>query len=234
MLHAADIASRAPRPHRSSRLMRSTFQKPPSGMDTIAVGRSVRVALLLLGLSAGWNSFVLPARAASVNVGIAATGAPAADSGASPTNTSTFAISRASANKNDGDATVTFSISGTADNGADYSLRLPDGSLLLAGATSGTVIIPNGRAGAVITVEPVDDTFPEDVESVTLTLTSADLGYLIAPSPNDSSTVTIADNDTTVSINATVADAAEAGSVPGIFTVSLTDNLGIPIAPSFP
>ena len=57
---------------------------------------------------------------------------------------------------------------------------------------------------------------------------------MIAASPNNAATVTIADNDTTVSISATIANAAESGLVPGIFTVSRTDSLGIPITPSFP
>ncbi len=96
------------------------------------------------------------------------------------------------------------------------------------------MIILNGNTTAVITVEPLDDTVPEDTESVILTLTSADLGYVIAASPNNAATVTIADNDTTVSISATIANAAESGLVPGIFTVSRTDSLGIPITPSFP
>ena len=214
--------------------MKLTFQKSPTRISAFSAVRAFQFALLLMVLSFGWNSIAPQALAATASVSIAATDAAAAESGALPTDTGTFTISRPNGNKNEGDATATFSISGTADNGTDYSLRLPDGSLILAGATSGTLIIPNGSASAVITVEPLDDTFPEDVESVSLTLTSVDLGYLIAPSPNDSATVTIADNDTTVSINATVADAAEAGSVPGIFTVSRTDNLGIPIAPSFP
>src|SRR5437867_4078376 len=214
--------------------MRSTFKKPLARMNSPTVGRSLRFAFLLLGLSAAWNSVVLPVRAATVSVSIAATDANASESGVSPTNTGAFTLSRPANAKNDGDATVNFSISGTADNGTDYGLRLPDGSLILAGATSGTVIIPNGSVSAVITVEPLDDTVPEDDESVTLTLTSVNLGYVIAPSPDDSATVTIADNDTTVSISATVADAAESGLVPGIFTVSRTDSLGIPIAPGFP
>ena len=214
--------------------MKSIFQNSPPRIIAFSAVRAFQFAVLMMVLSFGWNSIMPQALAATASVSIAATDAVAAESGALPTDTGTFTISRPNGNKNDGDATVTFSISGTADNGTDYSLRLPDGSLILAGATSGTLIIPNGSASAVITVEPLDDTFPEDFESVTLTLTSVDLGYLIAPSPNDSATVTIADNDTTVSINATVADAAEAGSVPGLFTVSRTDNLGIPIAPSFP
>src|SRR5439155_7781545 len=45
---------------------------------------------------------------------------------------------------------------------------------------------------------------------------------------------TIADNDTTVAISATVANAAESGLIPGIFTVTRTDSLGIPAAPGFP
>src|SRR5881275_2824785 len=127
-----------------------------------------RMTVLLVVLSFGWNAIVPQALAAPVIVSIAASDAAAAESGASPTNTGTFTISRPNSNKNEGDATVTFSIAGTADNGTDYGLRLPDGSIILAGATSGTVIIPNGGLSAVIGVEPLDDIVPEDVESVTL------------------------------------------------------------------
>src|SRR2546421_2130914 len=135
--------------------------------------RKFRFALLLIILSFGWNAIVPQALAGPGVVSIAASDAAAAESGATPTNTGTFTISRPNGNKNDGDATVTFSILGTADNGADYGLRLPDGSLILAGATSGTVIIPNGGVSAVIGVEPLEDIVPEDVESVMLTLTGA-------------------------------------------------------------
>ncbi|TMP96835.1 MAG: hypothetical protein E6L09_14405 [Verrucomicrobia bacterium] len=211
----------------------STHRRRPAA-DALPSRWSAPFTLLVFGLCLCGNSIVPQALAATASVSIAATDATAAESGASPTNTGAFTISRPNTNKNDGDATVNFSISGTADNGTDYNLRLPNGSLILAGATSGTVTIPNGSASAVITVEPLDDTVPEDVESVILTLTNVDLGYLIAASPNDAATVTITDNDTTVSINATVANAAESGLVPGVFVVSRTDSLGIPIAPAFP
>ena len=197
-------------------------------------GHRYKFALLFLGLFMAWDSVVLPVRAATASVSIAASDAAAAESGVSPANTGSFTVSRPVNSKNDGNATIDFSISGTADNGIDYLLRLPTGALIPTGATSGTVIIPDGDTSAVITVEPVDDSIPEDVESVTLRLTGVNLGYLIAPSPNDAATVTISDNDTTVSISATVADAAESGLVPGILTVSRTDSMGLPIALSFP
>src|SRR5437773_3041737 len=214
--------------------MKLIFQNSPPRISAFSAVRAFQFALLLMVLSFGWNSIVPQALAATASVSIAATDSAAAESGATPTDTGTFAVSRPITAKNDGDATVDFSISGTAGNGTDYGLRLPDGSLIAAGATSGTVVILNGSATAVITVEPLDDTVPEDVESVTLTLTSVNLGYVIASSPNNAATVTIADNDTTVSIDATVANTAEGGLVPGIFTVTRTDSLGIPIAPSFP
>src|SRR5213592_2650441 len=94
--------------------------------------RRFRFALRLLSLCLGWHLIVSPARAATASVSIAATDPAAAESGASPSNTGTFSINRPNASKNDGDATVTFSISGTAGNGTDYGLRLPDGSLIAA------------------------------------------------------------------------------------------------------
>src|SRR5213078_2136057 len=107
--------------------------------------RPFHFGLLLMVLSFGWNSFVPQALAGPAVVSIAASDAAAAESGATPTNTGTFTITRPASAKNDGDATVNFSISGTADNGTDYRLRLPDGTYIADGATSGSVTILDGN-----------------------------------------------------------------------------------------
>src|SRR6266536_1659812 len=216
--------------------MTSTFKKWLVLMNSPTAGRSFRFAFLLLGLVVAWNSVVLPVRAATVSVSIAATDATAAESGSPPTNTGTFTVSRPISNKNDADATVAFSISGTADSTTDYQLRLPDCSLIPSGATSGIVVILNGNATATVTVEPLDDAIPEETKSLILTLTgvSGPFGYIIAAAPNNAATVTLNDDDQTVSISATVANAAESGLIPGIITVTRTDSLGIPITPLFP
>src|SRR5438874_7608360 len=109
-----------------------------------------RFALLLVVLSFGWNAIVPRALAAPASVSIAATDTAAAESGAAPSDTGTFAVSRPSSAKNDGNATVDFSISGAAGNGTDYRLRLPDGSYIADGATSGSLTILNGDTTAII------------------------------------------------------------------------------------
>src|ERR1051326_5339120 len=174
------------------------------------------------------------AATAATSVTISASDAAAAESGTPPTNTGTFTVNRPGNAKNDGNATVNFAISGTAGNGADYRLRLPNGTLISSNATTASVVILNGDVSAGVIVEPVDDTTPEDSETVVLTLTSVTgiSGYQVG-SPN-TATVMIADNDTTVSISATDPNAAEAGLDPGVFTVTRTDSVGNPVDPTFP
>jgi dienelactone hydrolase len=77
---------------------------------------------------------------------------------------------------------VNFVLSGTASNGVDYTL-----------SSTGTVTILAGETDAIITLTPVDDSVADEpLETVTLTLTTAD-GYAIAY--QNSGTVFIQDND---------------------------------------
>jgi hypothetical protein len=74
-----------------------------------------------------------------------------------------------------------------------------------------------------VTVTPTDDTTVEPGETVILTLGTG-AGYLVG-SPNNA-TVTIADNEPTVTVSATDADAAEAGTDPGTFTITRSNTNG--------
>jgi hypothetical protein len=76
--------------------------------------------------------------------------------------------------------TVTYTIGGSAGNGADYA-TLP-----------GTVTIPAGASSATVTITPLDDPTVESTETVVLTL-SSDGAYTIGASSN--ATVSIFDND---------------------------------------
>jgi hypothetical protein len=92
-----------------------------------------------LNLWLGSHLIASHAHAATPTVSINASDASAAESGTPPSNTGTFTVSRGMGGKgSDGDATVTFSISGAAANGADYRLRLPTGAYVPDGATTGT------------------------------------------------------------------------------------------------
>jgi hypothetical protein len=82
---------------------------------------------------------------------------------------------------------VNFALSGTASNGADYTV-----------SSSGTVTIPVGQASATITLTPVDDSVADEpVETATLTLT-AGTGYAMVDP--DGYAVNILDNDYVVPV----------------------------------
>jgi|GEM_PF-5885503 len=94
--------------------------------------------------------------------------------------------------------TVHYSFAGTAENdGSDYAV-LP-----------GFVTISAGMKSAVIYVNPVDDAIAESSETVVATLAlSAD--YRLGKSAEQTAIVTIADNESTVSIAASAKTTAEA------------------------
>ncbi|MXV53354.1 hypothetical protein GS399_20535, partial [Pedobacter sp. HMF7647] len=89
------------------------------------------------------------------------------------------------------DTHVTFTLAGTATEGADYTAVSPKTVTILAGATTGTITIP------VLT-----DALIEGTETVLATLTSADNGVTISPA-SGSATMNISDSGSaTVSIAA--------------------------------
>lgn len=105
-----------------------------------------------------------------------------------------------------------FAVTGTATIGADYTIgNVQDGV--------GRILIPQGQTSGTITINLIDDTLVEDDEDLTITLSpvAAPSQYGIIDA-NDSLTITIADNEPTIAINA-VADAYEGGSN-GRFRVS--------------
>ena len=122
------------------------------------------------------------------------------------TNTGTYTVSRTGAT---GTAlTVNYAMSGTATNGTDYGTLGP------------SVTIPIGASAATVTLTPTNDALVEGNESAILSLT-ANAAYTLG-TPN-TATVTIADDDLPViSVAATDASAAEAGSDVGVYTVSRT------------
>src|SRR5204862_49247 len=103
--------------------------------------------------------------------------------------------------------TVTYSIGGTASNGADYS------------GIGATIVIPGKLGRATRRVRPYGDKGTEGAETVILTIVASsdpNNDYTIGASSSD--TVTIADNVPTVTVSATDAAASEVGLDPGTFT----------------
>ena len=90
----------------------------------------------------------------------------------------------------------------------------------------GSVSIGNNQQTGLITVTPVDDGLVEGPETVILTLATG-TGYTLATAPNNTATVTIADNDSYIAtITATDPDATESPMSSGLFTVGLnTTNI---------
>lgn len=140
------------------------------------------------------------AAAAGAIITVSATDASAAEASLDP---GTFTITRAGLTTLP--LTVNYTISGTATNGADYT------------TVSGSVIIPTSAASATVTITPIDDAIYEGNQTVILTL-SANASYVVG-SPS-SATVTIADDESTLTVTATDAAAAEAGLDPGTFTIT--------------
>ena len=106
--------------------------------------------------------------------------------------------------------TVTFTLTGTAANGTDYT-NLPVTATFLA-----------GQATVDVTVTPVADALVEGSESVILTLTAVSPFALGSPTTG---TVTISDSAPVVSVTAFDASASETGPDLGTFRFSRTGAL---------
>jgi hypothetical protein len=104
------------------------------------------------------------------------------------------------------DLVVPYTLSGTATKGTDYS------------SLSGKATILAGRTSTTVDIIPVDDLLAEGNETVVLTLGSG-TRYRLSTLAHDA-TVTIADNEPTVAVSATVANANEQGPTSGLFTVT--------------
>lgn len=115
--------------------------------------------------------------------------ASSTDQAAAKPDTATFLVTRSGGDTNLA-LSVTYKISGSAENGVDYK------------KLSGTVEIPKGATSAEIVVETIDDQSSEDMESVTLTLQSPVCIETFPPPPDcyrvgeaKRATVYIRDND---------------------------------------
>ncbi len=172
------------------------------------------LTLMLTGIAAGDSEVTVDtsANVASVNisdndkatVSISVSDADATE----PGDAGQFTVTMSA--ESDKDTEVTYTVTGTADGGVDYT------------TLSGTVAIAAGEKSATIDISVVDDAVLEESETVIVALVGTDDGDASIDDTNNTASITIADNDTaTVSIAASDADAAEPND-DGQFTVTLS------------
>jgi hypothetical protein len=151
------------------------------------------------------------------NVTVAATDATAGEpqTGAG---SGTFTVSRTGPTTSP--MTVNFTVGGTASSGSDYT------------ALGTSVVIPAAQASATVTVNVLDDPAVEGDETVVLTLAA---GTVYAVGTPGAATVTIQDDDATVTVAATDGTAGEPGSSQGdgTFTVTRTGFLGVALTVNY-
>ena len=135
---------------------------------------------------------------------------PTTHSAAEPANDGQFTVTIS--NPSDTDTVISYSISGDATPGSDYT------------TLTGTVTILANATTATIDVSVIDENLLEDNETVTVTLTGITTGDAnVSLGTTVSDTVTIADNDSAVvTINANGPNAAEPGNN-GQFTVAISN-----------
>ena len=115
------------------------------------------------------------------------------------------------------DTVITYSLMGTATEGADYNIQPTP-------AVTRTAVIPADSQSVTITLAVIDDDLVENNETVTLRIESISGDSQLEIDPNQrSGTLTIIDNDRAeVSVAATIPTANEAGTTAGEVTFSLT------------
>ncbi|MDD1463724.1 SBBP repeat-containing protein, partial [Dolichospermum sp. ST_sed5] len=139
-----------------------------------ATGYTINTTTAVTGTITNDDSSALPV------ITVAATDASAAETaiGVMP-NPSVFTLTRLGGNINQ-PLTVTYSLTGTATNGADYT------------SVANNVIFAAGSNTATVTLTPIDDTIFEGTETAILTLVNG-TAYTLGTTAN--ATVSIADND---------------------------------------
>ena len=119
-------------------------------------------------------------------------------------NTGEFTITRTGTTANS--LTLNYSVAGTATNGSDYN------------SLGSTIVIPAGASSVTIPIIPIDNFTLESTETVVLNL-STDTAYNLGT--NNSATVNIADNDTSIyESNQTLATAYNLGTISSLQTIN--------------
>jgi uncharacterized repeat protein (TIGR01451 family) len=109
------------------------------------------------------------------------------------------------------DTVISYTVAGTATAGGTDYTTLTGSVTVTAGSTTATIDVTGIVADALV----------EGTETVIVTLTGTDnVAITVAPSPGDTATVNILDNNNaTVSVAATI-DGNESGPIDGVFTVT--------------
>ncbi len=200
---------------------------------------------VVLKLGANKSTYTLPAdktqHSATVIIqdnepviSVTASGFAGADAAAAETNTGEAANTarfRINRTTNGPALLVGFKLSGTAKRGADYIISV-NGQLV----TGNTLVIPNGAAFVDVFVVPINDSIPEALETVILQLNINSTAYTRDPDPAKlTATVTIADNEPTVSVIAIDPTASEPGGTAnnGTFRINRTGTTGDPLEVAF-
>lgn len=192
----------------------------PAGASSVAVlvepvadnlTESAETVVATLVANAGYNIGTPKAGTVTISsVALPTVSATTIDSTASeaPGNVGTFSLNRTGSKT--AALTVEYSLSGAAENGADYA------------SLSGTAVIPAGSGLVTVTISPLADTLVEGSEPVVLTI-SPSTAYVLGTTA--SGTVTIADvAPPTVSLVVNDGAASEAGGNVGLITISRTGS----------
>lgn len=170
---------------------------------------------LMASQNSSATGYILDGNQPTVDVAVADTGSGLTVQGSetSTGNALRFLISRKTATASP--LVVNYTMSGTATEGVDYT------------GTTGSVTIPASATGAYVVITPVNDTIPEGVETIVMTLTPAPGIY---GRRTASATMLLGDNDAFAS--GTLAFAAATSSVTeGAGTHNVTVTLtGTPTA----
>ena len=170
------------------------------------------------------TGFILDQDQPTLDVSAANTSSALTTAGTETSASLRFIVSRKTATASD--LVVSYTMSGTAIEGEDYT------------GTTGNVIIPTNATSAYVVITPVNDTLPEGVESIVMTLTPSPGNYGLRTA---TATLLLGDNDAypsgTVAFTATASGALEnvgthnvsvnlSGTPPGDVTVNYRVSSG--------
>jgi len=196
--------------------------------NTAAAGKGI--AALTVGGSAGLYSIDLSTGAATLlgTVGAGTTALSGLSLASSPVGAVAFGAATYTIAENGTSINLTLTRTGGLSGAFTVNVNAIAGGTAIAGTdysgTPVTVSFADGQASATAAIAITDDVLVEGDETALFGLSAPTNGAVLAV--QDTTTLTITDNDTipgaapVVSITATDASAAEAGSNPGVFRIS--------------
>ncbi|MBV6645419.1 MAG: YHYH protein [Cyclobacteriaceae bacterium] len=135
-----------------------------------------------------------------------------------------FTVSLSQSNASGGALTISYTVSGSATAGADFT------------QLTGSVTLAEGSSSTAIPVQVIDDSEDDDDETVIVTITTSNLPDGVSAGGATSATLTITDNDdsggqtgggNTITVVASDAEGTE-GSDDAEFSISLSSNNTLP------